>query len=470
MKKTVKFIMMFFVLAIIASTCHINNNLTVFSKSYLYGKSQKPHLATQYLAYSPEQPRQPNTLKVVYGNKSAVFALDDRPLKSNIFIHHEEYQKYNRNKSYEHKANTLKVILSQGWSYESAVRFMFAHLRDDIERWLVLHCDQAPKDAALQFNPDASPIFTIVKERQGLRADRERLYRDICLGYLQNSHVEVNVHTMPVEAKITTEYLKQETYYRGGFSTGFAGSIDSRKHNIRLALKKINGTVLRSGEVFSFNKTVGPRTFANGFLEAKIILGGKYEMGVGGGVCQASTTLYNAALLADMKILAANPHSLRISYIEPSFDAMVNSGWSDLKFQNTSDRPVYIRAYTEGDRAYVSFYGAKMPYRISRAYKITKVIPHGPTQHIIDKEGKYAEFVKYKGQTYIAMHPKDGVESEGYLRYYTHDGILIREVKIRTDKYKEQNGLIVEGAQEPPAVTPDNTPPENFIEQFFPFQ
>lgn len=95
-------------------------------------------------------------------------------------------------------------------------------------------------------------------------------------------------------------------------------------HNIALAAEKINGCILADGEEFSFNGRVGARTESNGFLSAPIILEGDFVEGVGGGVCQASTTVYNAALLAGMEITEQHPHSLRVGYVEPSFDAMVS--------------------------------------------------------------------------------------------------------------------------------------------------
>ena len=132
----------------------------------------------------------------------------------------------------------------------------------------------------------------------------------------------------------------------GEYSTSYSSSGSSRKNNIELAAKALNGTKVNAGEKFSFNKTVGIRSAKRGYLPAPVIENGKYVDGVGGGVCQVSTTLYNAALLAGLKVTEYHPHTLAVSYVSPSRDAMVSGTYSDLKFVNTTDCPVYIRVLT----------------------------------------------------------------------------------------------------------------------------
>jgi vancomycin resistance protein YoaR len=388
-------------------------------------------------------------ITIVYGQKSATFFPQKYKAQSKVFTHKYAEQKYNRSGDIKQKINMLKLIKSQGWSSYDAFKFMFAGLNDDIERWLILNVNTSPQNAKLIFRPNNSVKFAIIKEKNGQTADIQKLFDDIYQKMLINTTVKVPAQTLPIRPEITAEYLKQETYHRASFSTGYASSSAGRKHNIQLAMKRFDGLVVRHGEIVSFNKVVGPRTAYNGFVEAKIILGGRYEQGIGGGVCQASTTVYNAALLADMEIISANNHSLRVGYIEPSFDAMVNGSWSDLKFRNNTGRNVYIHSYCTQNRVIVEFYGLKMPYRITRRYKILSRIASPGSDKILDYDGKYSKYVKYKGQTHILQHPKDGMITEGYLRYYSGDKLL-KEVKIRNDRYAPQRGLIVEGVQSPP--------------------
>lgn len=436
MKQKIKYIitMCLIVLAFNASTCHIFGALAEITKN-----NNSPKIT------------------IVYGQKSAAFYPQKYKVQSKVFTHQFDGQKFHRSSDFGQKIQMLKLIKSQGWSSYDAFKFMFAGLNDDIERWLILNVNTSPQDAKLIFRPNNDVKFAIIKEKNGQQADIPKLFDDIYQKIVDNLNVRVTVQTLPVPADITSEYLKEETYLRARFSTNYSFSSAGRKHNIQLAMKRFNGLIVPPGEIVSFNKVVGPRTAYNGFVEAKIILGGRYEQGIGGGVCQASTTVYNAALLADMEIISANHHSLRVSYIEPSFDAMVNGSWSDLKFRNNSGRNIYIHSYCDQSRVIVELYGLKMPYRITRRYKILSRIASPGSEKILDYDGKYSQYVKYKGQTHILQQPKDGMITEGYLRYYSGDNLL-KEVKIRNDRYAPQKGIIVEGVQSPPP--PEEQKPE----------
>ena len=127
--------------------------------------------------------------------------------------------------------------------------------------------------------------------------------------------------------------------------------------NIRLSLAAINNTVVLPGEVFSFNETVGERTVEKGYKNAPIILGEAVVPGVGGGICQSSTTLYNAVRLAGLEIVERRIHSVAPSYIKHGLDATVAWPHTDFKFKNDSDRPVIVKAEIQGWRVRVWIWG-----------------------------------------------------------------------------------------------------------------
>ncbi|HZH98681.1 MAG TPA: VanW family protein, partial [Fimbriimonadaceae bacterium] len=128
------------------------------------------------------------------------------------------------------------------------------------------------------------------------------------------------------------------------FTTTFSAGNVSRSSNIRLAASKIDGVVLAPGEKFSFNGIVGRRTAKSGFKEAGVYRNGRHDIDVGGGICQVSTTLYNAALLANLKIVTRNNHSMPVPYVPLGRDATVDYDSQDFVFQNSLDRPVAISA------------------------------------------------------------------------------------------------------------------------------
>lgn len=235
---------------------------------------------------------------------------------------------------------------------------------------------------------------------------------------------------------------------RASFSTNYSKSTKERKHNIELALNSIHKTFIEQGAEFSFNKTVGARTVSRGYKSAKIIANGKFIDGIGGGVCQVSTTLYNAVLLAGLKVTEYHPHSLAVSYCAPSFDAMVNSGGADLRFVNNSGMPVYILTKFNGEDITISIYGEKMQYKIERKGVVKEYLDLLEPEILIDDAGEYPEL--YEGERLTVSYGKRGIKSEGYL-IYKDKSKTVSVQKIRNDKYSSIKGVVVIGTQKRPA-------------------
>lgn len=147
-------------------------------------------------------------------------------------------------------------------------------------------------------------------------------------------------------------------YQLSKFTTHYDTKIQGRTINVEKATWALYGVILQPGETLSFNQVVGPRTYARGYREAKIIVGGKYENGLGGGICQVSTTLFNAALMCNMEITERHCHSLRSSYVEPGRDATVSYGSLDLKITNPHMYPVLLSAYAYDGELSFAFYGS----------------------------------------------------------------------------------------------------------------
>ncbi|MDS1029960.1 VanW family protein [Bacillota bacterium LX-D] len=129
------------------------------------------------------------------------------------------------------------------------------------------------------------------------------------------------------------------------FSTPLVSKNSNRLTNIRLAARKIDGFILQPNKIFSFNKIVGPRTAGNGYKLADIFSDGKVVKGIGGGICQISSTIYQSALSAKLKIIEVHRHSRSVKYIGRGQDATVSWGTYDLKFQNTKNDPIMLKTY-----------------------------------------------------------------------------------------------------------------------------
>ncbi len=280
-----------------------------------------------------------------------------------------------------------------------------------------------PQNATVTFSADG---FFYCNEQNGTACDRARFLADI-YSALENGEREVELCCYSRPAAVTRAMLEARTQLLSRFSTDFNCANLPRSHNIALAASRISGTTLKSGEEFSFNRTVGKRTAENGFEEAAIISGGEFVAGVGGGVCQVSTTLYGAALRAGLVITECRGHSLSVGYVPPSQDAMV-SEYSDFKFKNNYPYPVYLQAEVEGGTIAFSVYG--MPS--GKSYEVeSKVLSRiePPAPEIT--EGK---------EDRVVRPPRKGLTSECYLCVYER-GVLLRRVRIRKDAYACVQGI-----------------------------
>lgn len=292
-----------------------------------------------------------------------------------------------------------------------------------------------PKNATIFYNSEIQN-FEITSEKNGIELNKQELKKQI-LTALNKNEKSVKAKLYLSKPTFTKSDAQNLTNMRSRFTTYYSNSIENRKHNILLATEKLNGVKIEPYGEFSFNNTVGVRSEENGFKTAKIILNGEYTDGVGGGVCQVSTTLYNSALLAGLKIIEHHSHSLQVPYVEPSFDAMVNSFSSDLKFKNETPYPMFIVAKADGNALSVAIYGTKQVERYERVSVITGEIE--PTE--VEKE---EDANLLNGTIKEVRKAKNGVISEGYLIVYNGE-TRVKNVKIRTDSYKAINAKIAVG-------------------------
>ena len=213
------------------------------------------------------------------------------------------------------------------------------------------------------------------------------------------------------------------------FTTYFNTKDVGRCENIAVASELIDGVTLQAYGDFSFNQTVGRRTEQSGFKQAKIIVDGQYVLGVGGGVCQVSTTLYNAALLSGLVVAEYHPHSLQVGYVPPSRDAMVSS-CSDLKLYNPYGFAVRLRVTVNSGSVTAKFLGERKGYDYAI---VSQVLGQTPPPAPIVKDGE---------EDGILRAEKNGVKSESYLETY-QNGVLVSRKRLRKDEYLAIQGIVV---------------------------
>ncbi len=314
--------------------------------------------------------------------------------------------------------------IAEGRTPVQALNFISEGLGDRMEKLAEsLKCE--PKDAELVILAQ-KPYFKYISDTSGMVVDMEKTGIAIACALDKGT---AQVVTKSITASITEDMLVARTLKRGGYSTDFSTSCAERQANIRLALSAINGTAIAPNESFSFNIVVGPRTEERGYKTAKIISNGEFVAGVGGGVCQVSTTVYNAALLAGLEIITAARHSLPISYVPPSRDAMVTAS-TDFVFKNNSAHTIYIFTDGSANTAKVEIFGVKQTHKTTLESVIKQHIPF-KNKALTGEYLSESELIDYER----IRAGKNGLISELYM--FTEG----RRLKLRSDTYAPQDAL-----------------------------
>ena len=248
----------------------------------------------------------------------------------------------------------------------------------------------------------------------------------------------------------TLEDLGEEAFPNelGTYSTRYDPTNKNRSNNLEISAEKIDGTIVLPGETFSYNQTVGERTIAEGYKEAGAYSGGRVVQDVGGGICQTSSTLYNAVLLANLEIVDRSNHQFLTSYVPAGRDATVAWGSIDFQFKNTREYPIKIEASVKNGVCTMSIYGIKeeTEYEVVIQPVVLSYIPY-TTKYEDDptlEEGK--EVVEQSGYT--------GCTSETY-RIIKLNGEVVSKTLLSKDTYDPMTRIIRRGTKKVQNVNAD---------------
>lgn len=382
-------------------------------------------------------------IQIMYKDKIWTFDQDDFEVEDSVkTVVQNAYDSY--------KLNQLSQTNSLNNAFKVSLQTTFKDFDKKIDQ-IVEQIEYDPQDAVVEFSPDNDEMFSIKEGTSGIKVDRDKLLTDLENQFLKTKDIKVYVTTSAISPSKDRSYFDNKLNLMSQFSTTLKDSQEGRRANVDLALKKFNGKVVKPSEQVSFNSVTSPQTKEGGYQPATVIYNGKFTTGIGGGICQASTTLYNALVLANLQIDEVHKHTLPVGYVELSLDAMVSEGYSDMVFTNNSDDDIYIKAYTTQDEAVVMIYGASIQdgVTIKRVAEFVGNIPHNGDKIVADENGEYADKVLYKGEYYRVKYPREGYEAKAYKETYKN-GELISKEQIRHEKYQPIDGLIVEGVKQPP--------------------
>ena len=292
--------------------------------------------------------------------------------------------------------------------------------------------------------------FEVVEGKQGVVVD-ESAATDVILSFIEGEYsaenTKVAVPTMITEPIGSAEELAKVKDLLGSFKTSFKSSDSDRSKNVRTGAGHIDGTVLYPGETFSTYEYVNPFTEQNGYAMAGSYLNGKVVDSLGGGICQVSSTLYNAVLMAELEVVERSPHSMMVTYVQPSADAAIAGTYKDFKFKNDTDAPIYIEGYTTDDKQIVfNIYGEETRPS-NRTIKYTnKVLESTPavTQLVADS----AQGIGYR----LVESGHNGCKAELYKEVYI-DGVLQSSERVNKSNYQVSNRTVYYGINGDPSVS-----------------
>lgn len=233
-----------------------------------------------------------------------------------------------------------------------------------------------PQNAGFRVLPDDRII--VIPAREGRCVDAPAAY-DQMVAILNDPGREpvIRVALRTLSPEYTTEEVLAMglNCLLGEYATTFAPEKVNRVYNISVAAGALDGLVVRPGEVVSFNKVVGPRSSEAGYKTAPMIINNEFVDALGGGVCQVSTTLYNAVLRAGLAVVERHNHSLPVGYVPAGLDATVTYGGADFKFRNNTDKYLYLRTAIQGNRLVVKIFGNnRFKRRVEVRSWVTEVI------------------------------------------------------------------------------------------------
>lgn len=367
--------------------------------------------AIKKLEQDLQEPFSQNTITFVVDDENVDFTYGQFGIKYNIEKAVEQAYNYARSGSIEERYDQYERLkMKDVYSFEADFlddegelpEEVKATIRSELEKNLKDKVYIEPKNATIKRE---NGKFEVGAEKNGRELDLDRAV-DIVVDFITiNKGDDIQIQTpikesaetpvKDVQAKVTSEQVSQIGDLIGQYSTKYSGSGSSgRVTNMRVAASRLNGTVVYPGETFSTNKCFGESTPENGYKLAGAYINGKLDEDYGGGVCQVSSTLYNAVLRAELSVVERANHSLTVGYVPRGFDATLAGDYIDFKFKNDFDIPVYIESYLSNNQVVINIYGKEV-HSPGRTLEFTSTFANKvyKTYKEVYQDGKFVEKV-----------------------------------------------------------------------------
>lgn len=331
-----------------------------------------------------------------------------------------------------------------------------------------------PRDAAFSMNHNDT--VSIVPGKNGVGVNLEALEKDIAAVLVSGLKPEVTLLTVPQAPARTTAFLESMNIkgLLGSYTTKFDPNKVSRTYNVSVAARAFDDMLILPGHEVSFNKVVGPRSSEAGYKNAPVIVNNEFVDGLGGGVCQVSTTLYNAILMANLEIVERTCHSLPVSYVPIGRDATVVYDAIDLTFLNNTDSYLYLTANVGSGQLTIKIYG-------NTAFKRDVTVNTWITEEIEPQVVFETDPNLPKDEQVVKQEGSKGFKTAAE-RVVKLNGVVEKKERIPSSDYSPVNKVIAIGSMEqvlpqiapstpsPGTDKPVNSPPENRVKPNAPGQ
>lgn len=393
-------------------------------------------------------------LPLTLNDQTYYFDLSTVPVTTNLADVLAQAFQLARSGNVEDVLTEAENIRTNGKAFTLTLQYDFSSISAQVAA-LASEIDQPASSATFdKIDKDAHTV-TIAQGTGGIAVDQQALVQSITTALMGGDYT--TPIAIPLQASPSISPDAQVTFLSTSAETSFSGSSSNRIYNIQKGADLMNGYVLKPGETFSTNGVLGTRTLANGWKMANAYVSGTTEEQAGGGVCQLSSTLYNAVVKADLEIVSRRNHSMPVSYMRKGLDATINSVGNiiDFKFKNNTDSDVVIFAWTSGKTLHFKLYRCEFAtdeydeIRLT-SEKIDTIYPSGEMVEELDPTLPV-------GSEEIVVERKNGERWQSYKNYYK-DGKLVKTEKLAVSTYSAFDGKKLVGPSPSPTLTPSNTP------------
>ena len=338
------------IIGLVAIICVLGISINYFNKKYIYTDAIAKNIFIEGIDVSNLTKEEainyinenitPSDIQLNYDGETNIISLDEIDLKYNTSEVVDEAYNYTKTDSYFENIKRFFDLNKNIKNLEIKSLYNENKLSEKIQS--ISESINVAMENAKVYISDSGNISasssTIGKELD-IGSTKESIYDAIKNKDYKAIDLKVNIK----QPKINTEAAKSVNTLLAEFSTKFSTNDSNRVTNIVLSAKATSDVLLMPGEEFSYNNLTGKRTKSNGYKDAPVIINGKLEQDVGGGVCQVSSTLFNSVLYSGLDVTSRRNHSLKSSYVSIGRDAMVSDGGSDFRFKNPYSHPVYIK-------------------------------------------------------------------------------------------------------------------------------